>query len=810
VGNLVNINGIVGMTELNGNSYTVLNVTGSTVTINVDSSDFTSYISGGTISLQVGVIVPGSINITDSAVTVWTDPSANGVLVGNPSGSGTIDYVTGVMTGPVPNNSGTFSYYPLLPVMGIESKDKDQFGIDDTIFFDTSFAYNFESGLFSRNGTATWTGNQTQFFWSTNYQGVDPSERLFFVTNNNISTAATPYDPIYYFDSSWHKFTPVLTTITTQTTLWQALILIPYYGRLLALNTWEGATADTYGGSAKNFFARCRFSQIGSPIATNAWYSDQFGLGGFLDAPTQEAIVSVGFYRNTLIVFFEYSTWQLRYIGEYGLPFIFERISSDFGSVSTFSSIIFDQGVFNVSDRGIMQAGAGGIKRLDDQIPETIFGFQIQNNAPNYVHGVRDFEKELVYWNYIDTPSLGLYQTFPNTVLLYNYKNNTWAQFRDTITCFGLSQFVSSITWDSLTTSWDGNASWDNVDDQNYTTYVTMGNQQGFISVYENPDANPFVSSPTNYAPSLYITNINTTVSPTLFSSPNHNLNDYEIIYLTGLLWTPIDPGYSNMIYNVIVVDQNTFYIQKWNGVSYSSVTITTDSTYIGNGYITLFPKMNIVGKDFNPFQEKGLGFKISYIDFLMSQNVFSPSIPATSVQLFVNASLAQQANMLFYNADNYHYLSNQEVVNSTLVCGYISFADITNPCIITSPGHSLTTGALIYIANVVGMTEINSPPNFNITVINANQFSLNGVDATLYTPYISGGIWNAGPIEGENYTTGSDYAWYRFYATQFGQFLRIGLTYDDFLMNQLSTHQTPFELHAMNLWMRSGGRLVN
>ena len=251
--------------------------------------------------------------------------------------------------------------------------------------------------------------------------------------------------------------------------------MIPYYGRLLALNTWEGLTSGGVAG-ATNFYARCRFSQIGNPTdQTDGWLSDTFGRGGFIDAPTNESIVSVAFYQNTLIVFFETSTWQLRYIGEYGIPFIFERISSDFGCTTTFSPVIFDQGILAVGERGIIQASASGVSRIDEQIPEEIFSFEIQDNDPNFVHGVRDFERELVYWNYVDSTTPNEFQDRPNTVLVYNYKNNTWAKFRDNVTCFGISQFPFSITWDSLTTFWESTASWDNVDDQQFVDYVTAG-----------------------------------------------------------------------------------------------------------------------------------------------------------------------------------------------------------------------------------------------------------------------------------------------------------------------------------------------
>lgn len=55
-GQLVTINNVGGMTELNGNTYTVVSVTPTTVTINVDSTGFTAYTVGGTISSIQNVI----------------------------------------------------------------------------------------------------------------------------------------------------------------------------------------------------------------------------------------------------------------------------------------------------------------------------------------------------------------------------------------------------------------------------------------------------------------------------------------------------------------------------------------------------------------------------------------------------------------------------------------------------------------------------------------------------------------------------------------------------------------------------------
>jgi hypothetical protein len=44
----VTISGVVGMTELNGNTYDVVSVVGQNVTLDVNSTAFTAYASGGT------------------------------------------------------------------------------------------------------------------------------------------------------------------------------------------------------------------------------------------------------------------------------------------------------------------------------------------------------------------------------------------------------------------------------------------------------------------------------------------------------------------------------------------------------------------------------------------------------------------------------------------------------------------------------------------------------------------------------------------------------------------------------------------
>ncbi len=143
-------------------------------------------------------IVPGSINVSDGTNT-FTDPMSNSVLTGSPGGSGSINYATGLLTitggaagQPV---NGTFSYYPGLPVMGLEDFANIKNDFPGTVAFDTTYAYNISTSTpFIINNTSyydnpstgsyagytqksswtalNWNGANYQQFWTTNYQGA--------------------------------------------------------------------------------------------------------------------------------------------------------------------------------------------------------------------------------------------------------------------------------------------------------------------------------------------------------------------------------------------------------------------------------------------------------------------------------------------------------------------------------------------------------------------------------------------------------------------------------------------------------------
>lgn len=94
-----------------------------------------------------------------------------------------------------------------------------------------------------------------------------------------------------------------------------------------------------------------------------------------------------------------------------------------------------------------------------------------------------------------------------------------------------------------------------------------------------------------------------------------------------------------------------------------------------------------------------------------------------------------------------------------------ITAAGQTNPVTLTIASHGYSSGDKLLIASVGGMTQINDRI-FEITVVDTNTISLNGVNGTGFSAYTSGGIATKGQlyatktsVKMEDYTDGNTLA---------------------------------------------------
>lgn len=86
------------------------------------------------------------------------------------------------------------------------------------------------------------------------------------------------------------------------------------------------------------------------------------------------------------------------------------------------------------------------------------------------------------------------------------------------------------------------------------------------------------------------------------------------------------------------------------------------------------------------------------------------------------------------------YQISAASAATTTRASATISGATQANPCVVTTgAAHGFSNGDLIYIDDVVGMTQINKRI-YTIANITGTTFELSGVNSTAYTAYSSGG----------------------------------------------------------------------
>jgi hypothetical protein len=671
--------GVGGLTGINGLGLFVLAVVDS-LNFTIGTTTVGAYTSGGfwfsSRSLSAtepnASIVPGSVVLTMGGI-IFTD-QGNGTLTSTTmSNVAAINYSTGLVAvlttaGALSLIAANFSYYPGLPVMGIRIEELQNSANDRTLFFDQKYCYVFNAGTNAFQefipGTAWNASNQpvsgVDFFFSTNYwvSGTafspfdTPNSKLFWVTNNTGYAGPAADSPRITDGVSWVDFAPpTYGQIDATNFLTNWLCMLPFRGRMVTFNTWEGTDKT----NSLQYSNRIRWSTIGNPFipfaagppSTGSWRDDIRGQGGFLDIPTSEDIVAIGFVRDNLVIYCERSTWQLRYSGRSIAPFQIERVNSELGAEGTFSAVQFDTSLVGIGDKGVVECDSYKSERIDIKIPDLVFQFQSTNNGVARVHGFRDFVNRLAYWTFplaTGYDSLNASPFFPNQRLVYNYENDSWALFNDSLTTIGTYQVQSNRTWLNTTATWiQSDFAW--TDQPQGDPVIVAGNQQGFIEQLDELTVNDV---------SLYISAITgNTLTPTQITSPNHNMRTNFVIMIQGI---PGGTAFANLnggIFGITVTDANNFLLRTYNSSTQDFTTPQKDppGIYVGGGYIKIRENFSIQSKKFN-FLDEGQAIQIGYIDVLLQGT--EPSSPgAISLNMYLDYNDELSSNTIPKNIIN-------------------------------------------------------------------------------------------------------------------------------------------------------------
>jgi hypothetical protein len=271
-------------------------------------------------------------------------------------------------------------------------------------------------------------------------------------------------------------------------------------------------------------------------------------------------------------------------------------------------------------------------------------------------------------------------------------------------------------------------------------------------------------------------------------TNTSHGLTTGDEIYLSGIASTEGDEmlELNGRFYNVTVIDSNTVSLPAAISWAYYGETYTADSGTLSVVYeiATPYPIADVPGlyynqsnnlmilthKDYPPRELS----RTDHDEWTMAAIAFN-NVAAAPTGLVTSTTGFDNRDMAVYYRVSYVNAAGQESEASEPVRAYVDTAwedrekvvltwsavtSITaavtggtraDPCVITAAGHGFSTGDSVQLSDIIGLydydgatdtrTDLNGDV-FEITVVNVNSFSLNGVDSSAWSnAYSSGGV---------------------------------------------------------------------
>ena len=563
-GQQVLITNVAGMTEVNGNLYTVTNqAAGSFELSGIDSTAFTAYSAGGRAALFDG------------------------------------DRIMGI-----------FRYY---------APD----GSKETLVFDTKRAavYDGTNDKFNPLDAADiMSGSDTDYIWTENWQHSDSTNRMYF--SNGKAYDGVSVDGIRYYDTGTSTTATTLFTpsLGGTRTLYGCKLMFAIKQRLVCLNVYE---FESGAGTSSNFPQRARWCQAQGP---SNWDDTVAGGGGFVDAPTGEQIISARALQDGLIVFFTNSVWTLRPVPDPALPFRWDKINDYRACDGKMATIQYDRYVVAFGVRGITATDGVETRRVDDRIND-FTSDEVNVDEFQKVYCARNYDNNRFWTLYannedVENSKALIFDDDSKAYSEYSISMNClgYGNFAED---YGLDDFIAANDLDNTLVDmndetlqsyfWQDNAEaflggdiggivyvmqTEGTDDgadiscDLYTNAWNPAQQEGkeaqlnFIDIYVNvekntqltvefykdTDVSPYATRTTDILPPLgfiaEISNI-TQANPANVTANNHGLATGDTIYIYGVQgMTEIDDGYI-----ITVVNANNFTLDGINSSAFSAFT---------------------------------------------------------------------------------------------------------------------------------------------------------------------------------------------------------------------------------------------
>ena len=371
---------------------------------------YTGTLAEAPILAGTAVFTDGALEATDDGVGEFTGDA-----------TGTINYTTGDYDITFSGNTTdavvvSYEFPVALPIVGIEPHHDSQTGASELVVINTRRASVYDvttSRLLPIDDSDIWTGTSANLIWGANYQ-----DRLFLT--NNLDRVKS-YDGTNITDLMMDIDGDAANEVNT------CLMLFQYKERLVALSTKED---DMF------YPQRARWCVAGDP---DDWTND-----GFVDCPTHETIVCADFIKDDLVVFFQQSTWRLRYTGDADLPFRWESVLGYGGSYGSYSGFVYESKFGAVGETSITETDGVEVYSADTSVPDAVVNMDVSLFNRIYAIPISELQQVLISY-----PTVGA--TENDKTLVFNYRDKCWSEYDYGFNCYGFYKLgTASAFLDSL------------------------------------------------------------------------------------------------------------------------------------------------------------------------------------------------------------------------------------------------------------------------------------------------------------------------------------------------------------------------
>lgn len=236
-------------------------------------------------------------------------------------------------------------------------------------------------------------------------------------------------------------------------------------GRIVIFNINERGTT---------YRQRARWCDPNSPTV---WPDDNY-----LDCDTDEEITGVTVLNNVVYVTFENSVYRFTYTGDVDLPFVFDRVSGDYGNDAPQSVVSFAEEFLFINKSNII--GCNGVQSyIADLVNPDYVPTWLLTSLP-YSCGVYWKSFKQIWFSFTSANATanadGNY--YPDYILVLDIINKSWSIYDIPSHCFGITDLVSSLTWNDVNDVWeDLDVSWDDTSIQQDSDVILIGGNDGKI-----------------------------------------------------------------------------------------------------------------------------------------------------------------------------------------------------------------------------------------------------------------------------------------------------------------------------------------